>query len=319
MRHQRKKRKDSPFTFEELTSCMNNQPPGSPELAILSFRGAFHGRLFGSLSTTRSKPLHKLDVPAMNWPAVDFPKLKYPLAENKSHNDAEEKRCLELAENCIKTNRIPVVAVIVEPIQAEGGDNHASPAFFRGLREITKKHDVAFIVDEVQTGGGPTGTFWAHEQWNLPTPPDVVTFSKKLQAAGFYHNMDMRPSESYRNFNTWMGDPLRALEMGVICQEIRQNNLLQLVRDSGAALMKGLDAISQKHPQISRVRGQGTFIAFDLPDAAIRDKLVTNLKHVGAQSGGCGDKSIRLRPMLIFAPFHAELYLDILENAVRQL
>ena len=78
------------------------------------------------------------------------------------------------------------------------GDNDASNDFFRGLRAITKELDRYLIVDEVQTGGGPCGTFWAHEQWDLPTPPDVVTFSKKIQAAGFYHNMDLRPAESYR-------------------------------------------------------------------------------------------------------------------------
>jgi hypothetical protein len=92
-----------------------------------------------------------------------------------------------------------------QPILAEGGDHSASPSFFRGLRALTKARGVALIVDEVQTGGGPTGTFWAHEQWGLQDPPDIVTFSKKLQAAGFYHNPDMRPTAGYRNFNTWLG------------------------------------------------------------------------------------------------------------------
>lgn len=83
-------------------------------------------------------------------------------------------------------------------VQAEGGDNAASPAFFRSLRALCKQYNVAFIVDEVQTGGGATGNFWAHESWQLDTPPDIVTFSKKLQAAGFFSTEEFRPNEGYR-------------------------------------------------------------------------------------------------------------------------
>lgn len=75
--------------------------------------------------------------------------------------------------------KAPVAGIIIEPIASEGGDQHASPAFFRGLRALTKRLGVYMIVDEVQTGVGATGTLWAHEKWNLDTPPDAVTFSKK--------------------------------------------------------------------------------------------------------------------------------------------
>lgn len=187
------------FTAEELESTMNNKGPGSPQLSILSFKSAFHGRLFGSLSTTRSKPIHKLDIPAFDWPQATFPQLKYPLEDHVQENAAEEKRCLEEVEHLIKTFHNPVAAVMVEPIQSEGGDNHASPAFFQGLRDITKRNKVLFIVDEVQTGVGATGKFWAHDHWNLSTPPDMVTFSKKAQTAGYYFgNPALRPNKPYR-------------------------------------------------------------------------------------------------------------------------
>lgn len=102
---------------------------------------------------------------------------------------------------CRKRTR-PVAAVIIEPIASEGGDKHASPEFFRSLRRITKEHGVSLIVDEVQTGVGATGTFWAHEKWGLGADdaPDFVTFSKKMQAAGFFHKLETRPSQPYRNF-----------------------------------------------------------------------------------------------------------------------
>jgi 4-aminobutyrate aminotransferase/(S)-3-amino-2-methylpropionate transaminase len=108
-------------------------------------------RTFGVLSATRSKEIHKIDIPAFNWPAASFPQTRYPLDVNADHNRREEERCLKEVEHLIKTWPIPVAGLIVEPIQAEGGDNHASPAFFRGLRAITKQYGVAFIVDEVIT------------------------------------------------------------------------------------------------------------------------------------------------------------------------
>ncbi|KAL8851729.1 MAG: hypothetical protein Q9221_003339 [Calogaya cf. arnoldii] len=202
---------DIDFSKEEVTSVMSNQGPGSPNYSILSFSGGFHGRLFGSLSTTRSKPIHKLDIPAFNWPSAPFPKLKYPLEEHVKENAAEEARCLEITEDLIKNFHNPVAAVVVEPIQSEGGDNHASPHFFRSLRALTLKHKILLTVDEVQTGIGATGRLWAHQHWNLPTPPDMTTFSKKAQAAGYYfRDPSLRANKPYRQFNTWMGDPSKA-------------------------------------------------------------------------------------------------------------
>lgn len=190
------------FSPEEISTTMNNQSPGSPHLSIMSFKSGFHGRLFGSLSTTRSKPIHKMDMPAFDWPQAPFPQLKYPLEQHVEENAKEEARCLAEAEEIIKNFHHPVAAIIIEPVQSEGGDNHASPAFFKGLREITRRHDVLMIVDEVQTGVGATGKFWAHEHWNMEDPPDMVTFSKKAQAAGYYFgNPELRPNKPYRQFN----------------------------------------------------------------------------------------------------------------------
>lgn len=130
------------FSDEAVLSTMQNRSPGSPNYSILSFQGGFHGRLFGSLSTTRSKAIHKLDIPAFDWPSAPFPQLKYPLDQFKAENEQEEQRCLRETEEIIQNFHNPVVGVIVEPIQSEGGDNHASPAFFQGLRDITSRHGV---------------------------------------------------------------------------------------------------------------------------------------------------------------------------------
>lgn len=182
------------FTQEERDSCLINQPPGAPKLSILSFTNSFHGRTLGALAATHSKDIHKLDVPSFDWPIAHFPNYRYPLEENKRENEAEDKKSLAEVEDLIekyKKKGIPVAGIIIEPIQSEGGDNEASPEFFQGLQKVAKKTGVFLLIDEVQTGGGPTGKFWAHEHFNLETPPDIVTFSKKMQLGGYFHNIEM--------------------------------------------------------------------------------------------------------------------------------
>ncbi|KAL9105465.1 MAG: hypothetical protein Q9227_009374 [Pyrenula ochraceoflavens] len=309
---------DVNFSEEEISTSMMNQAPGSPHLSIMSFKTGFHGRLFGSLSTTRSKPVHKLDIPAFDWPQAPFPMLKYPLEEHVQENAAEEERCLQEAEKIIKEFHNPVAAVVVEPIQSEGGDNHASPAFFRGLREITKRHNVLMIVDEVQTGVGATGKFWAHEHWNMADPPDMVTFSKKAQTAGYYFgNPALRPNKPARQYNTWMGDPARAILFRAIINEIERLNLVQNTAEVGDYLFAGISKLAQKYPdeiQNLRGQGQGTFIAFDSPR---RDDLLKKAKGLGINIGGSGASAVRLRPMLIFQKPHADILLDAMENMVK--
>jgi 4-aminobutyrate aminotransferase/(S)-3-amino-2-methylpropionate transaminase len=107
--------------------------------------------------------------------------VKYPLSAHASENAKAEADTLAKVEETIDAwkSKAPVAGIIIEPIASEGGDQHASADFFRKLRELTKKKGVYMIVDEVQTGLGATGTLWAHEKWDLDTPPDAVTFSKK--------------------------------------------------------------------------------------------------------------------------------------------
>ncbi|KAL5611902.1 hypothetical protein BROUX41_000529 [Berkeleyomyces rouxiae] len=308
------------FTEEELTSSMENKSPGCPPLSILSFRTGFHGRLFGSLSTTRSKPIHKLDIPAFDWPQAIFPKTRYPLEKFAAENAAAEAESLAEVEHLIKTFHHPVCAVVVEPIQSEGGDNHASPDFFRKLRAVTRKHNVLLIVDEVQTGMGATGRLWAHDHWELDDAPDLVTFSKKAQAAGyFYSNPELRPNKPYRQFNTWMGDPVRALLFRELFNQIEKLDLVENTRRTGDYLYGKLEALSQKHPEsIQNLRGKnrGTFIAFDTPK---RDEFLLKAKSFGLNIGGCGETTVRLRPMLIFQEHHADILVDLIDKILNAL
>ncbi|KAG7265591.1 hypothetical protein CRUP_031263, partial [Coryphaenoides rupestris] len=245
--YRNKERGHSTPSDQDISSCMINQTPGCPELSILSFTGAFHGRTLGCLATTHSKPIHKLDVPSFDWPIAPFPRLKYPLEENVRENAQEEARCLEEVEDLIikwRHKGRPVAGIVIEPIQAEGGDNHASADFFKNLRNIARKHACAFHVDEVQTGGGATGKFWAHEHWGTDDPADIN------------------------------------LLLAEVLNIIRQENLLAEVTRTGKALLSGLFELQAKYPAIlSRARGQGTFCAIDICKGTVRDSLILQARN----------------------------------------
>ncbi|KAJ2542139.1 hypothetical protein EV175_006082 [Coemansia sp. RSA 1933] len=320
LHYARKRRGAQAASKEDLESTMNNLPPGSPEVAILSFASGFHGRTFGALSTTRSKAIHKLDMPAFKWPRSPFPQLQYPLEKYQKENAAEESRCLAELERMLKTNEVPVAAVIVEPIQSEGGDRHASAEFFRGVRRITKENDVLLIVDEVQTGCGATGSFWAHEHWALETPPDMVTFSKKMQAAGFYHTRELMADQPYRNFNTWLGDPARAIVARAIIAEVLDNGLVEQVKVTGEYLTSHLKPLAIRyHRLLANVRGQGTFVAFDCPSPELRAELLDLMRLEGVNMGGSGDVAVRFRPMLTLTNRHVNLFLTRFESVLNKL
>lgn len=317
-----KQRKGAPFSKEEMETCMINQTPGSPKYSILSFKGAFHGRTLGSLSTTHSKYIHKIDVPAFDWPIASFPEYRYPLEENVRENQQEDKRCLaeveELIEKYKTEKKIPVAGIIIEPIQAEGGDNHASPEFFQELRRITLKHGIALLIDEVQTGGGPTGKMWCHEYFDLKSPPDLVTFSKKMQMGGYYHREELKPKQSYRVFNTWMGDPSKLILLEAVVDTIIKDNLLDQVTRVGNYLLKELNALQKEHSAImNSVRGRGTFIAFNCDTVEKRDAVIKKLLNQGIHAGGCGAKAIRIRPALTFTERHADIFLDALRVSLK--
>ncbi|GEQ72389.1 hypothetical protein JCM33374_g6076 [Metschnikowia sp. JCM 33374] len=308
------------FSEHENESVMKNQAPGSPDLAILSFQRAFHGRLFASASTTCSKPIHKLDMPSFNWPKAEFPSYKYPLDANVDANKKEDERCLAIVETLLKSWNVPIAAVLVEPIQSEGGDNHASSEFFQGLRDVTLKYGSLLIVDEVQTGVGATGKMWAHEHFNITPKPDLVTFSKKFQSAGYYYHSDeLIPNQPYRQFNTWCGDPARMILAGAIGQEVVKHDLVKQAARVGDYLFGKLEKLAEKYPEyLSDLRGKGraTFIAWSFKKAELRNKFLGDMKTVGINIGGCAEDSVRLRPTLVFEEKHADILVAGVEKVL---
>ena len=304
--HHAKKSNDIITENELYNSTMLNTTPGSPDWQVLSFSSGFHGRTMGCLSATRSKAEHKVHIPAFKWPVAPFPKLKYPLEENEEINKENEQCCITETDDIIKQNN--VVAMIVEPVQAEGGDNHASNEYFRNLRQLCLNNDITFIVDEVQTGVGATGSMWAHEAWNLDVPPDIVTFAKKMQIAGYFCTKKFMPDKPYQIYNTWLGDPVRLTMANTIAHQIHYDGLLKRVSSVGNYLMDEMKSMNH----LKNVRGVGTFIAFDCENnIEFADKMLEQ----GVLVGPCGSNSIRIRPNLLFS--HPEV--DLLLYALYKL
>ncbi|KAL8592664.1 hypothetical protein ACOMHN_037604 [Nucella lapillus] len=323
MSYQRKKRGGSEPTQEDLRSCMKNQPPGCPDLAILSFNNAFHGRTMGALALTHTKWVHKLDFPQPDWPVADFPLLKYPLDQFTRENQQEEQRCLDMVRDLIaqwQKKNCPVAAIVSEPVQCEGGDNYASPAFFQGLQDIARQHGASLMLDEVQTGCGVSGKFWAHEHFNLREPPDVVPFAKKMLTGGFYHRDEQRPTESLRIFNTWVGDPSKLALLEAVVEVMREERLTDAARDVGDYMLNGLLEVQGTYPgMLSRARGLGTIAAVDCPDAATRDKVLVRMRNRGVNLGSCGTSTLRVRPALILQRHHVDIFLNVLRDVLKDL
>lgn len=291
------------------------------KLSILSFRGAFHGRTFGCISCTNTRGRIKVDIPTLDFPFADHPQLKYPLEKHKIENAAEEERALAQVKSIIAERLAegrPVAGLIIEPIQSEGGDRSASDDFYRKLRQICLDEKVYFICDEVQTGGGVSGKWWAHEHWGLETPPDIVTFAKKMQSAGFYYRSDMNNNWGPTIFNTFVGDPARLVLLEQVLNVSDDYNLTENARLVGDYLKRELEVMTETHPIMSNVRGRGTLIAWDHESMAQRDKVVSDAMKNGLLLGGCGTHAIRLRPSLVFERRHADEFLELLEATLDQ-
>lgn len=323
MSYQRRRRGGAAPSAEEISTCLKNQPPGCPDLSILSFNNAFHGRTMGALAVTHTKWVHKLDFPQPDWPVADFPRLRYPLDQFTRENEQEEQRCLDMIRDLIEQwqkKGMPVAAIVSETIQCEGGDNHASPAFFQGLQDIAKENGAYLMLDEVQSGCGTTGKFWAHEHFNLREPPDVVPFAKRMITGGFYLKEELKPTEPFRIFNTWVGDPAKMALLEAVLDVIKTDKLVDNARVVGDYLLSALVTLQNEFPSVlSRARGLGLLAAIDLPDVATRNRVLVGLRNRGVHAGSCGTCSLRVRPTLTAGRQHVDVFLDTLRTVLKGL
>lgn len=272
---------------------------------VIHFKEAFHGRSGYTLSLTNTKdPRKYMYFPKFNWPRITNPKLTFPVTETVLQGVIEkEKMAIREIRNALVQYPNDIACIIIEPIQAEGGDNHFRKEFFQSLRDICDEHDILLIFDEVQTGIGLTGSMWAYQ--HIGVVPDLVAFGKKTQVCGLLANKDKFDrvekhvfQESSRINSTFGGDFTDMMRFKLILEVIEQENLIELITQKGAYFMQQLETLAIHHPQISNIRGQGLFIAFDFENEQVRDQFIKDAFAEKLILLGCGKLSIRFRPHL---------------------
>lgn len=272
---------------------------------VIHFKEAFHGRSGYTLSLTNTKdPRKHMYFPKFNWPRISNPKLTFPITEIVLNAVIEkEKTAIREIRNALDNHPNDIACIIIEPIQAEGGDNHFRKEFLQALRDICDEHDILLIFDEVQTGIGLTGSMWAYQ--TIGVVPDLIAFGKKTQVCGLLANKEKFDrvekhvfKESSRINSTFGGDFTDMMRFKLILEVIEQEKLIEQIPKKSEHFIQKLEALASKHGQISNIRGKGLFIAFDFPNEQERDKFIKDAFAQRLILLGCGERTIRFRPHL---------------------
>jgi len=290
---------------------------------VIHFKEAFHGRTGYTLSLTNTFNLDKVRYyTKFNWPRITNPKITFPLNDTNLNNVKDlEKKAISEINTAIEQNPNDIAALIIEPIQAEGGDNHFRNEFFIELRKICNENGIMFILDEVQTGVGLTGEMWAYENYDFK--PDILAFGKKTQVCGIMVSSrvdeikDNVFSVSSRLNSTWGGNLVDMVRCQKYLEIIKEENLVNNAKVQGKHLLEGLEDLEMKYSgKISNTRGLGLMCAFDLISPEKRDELRKKLYSNGLMVIGCGAKTIRFRPPLIISSDQIDEALEIIDKTL---
>ena len=271
---------------------------------ILHFRHAFHGRTGYTMSLTNTDP-RKTDLFAkFVWPRVSCPSIDFSLPESKREADVieREKKSEQEIQAHIDKDKIDIAAIIIEPIQGEGGDNHFRGEWLRTLRQICDENEMLLIFDEVQCGMGATGRNWCCEHFNVL--PDLLAFGKKAQVCGVMAGprLDEVKDNAFRlpsRLNsTWGGNFTDMVRSTHYLRIIEEERLVENAAKVGAYFLDQLRDLQNEFDFIRAVRGRGLFLAFDLPDAKTREEMWKGLFDLGVLTLRSGEESIRFRPPL---------------------
>ena len=293
---------------------------------IIHFNQAFHGRSGYTLSLTNtSDPRKTMYFPMFDWPRIDNPKLSFPITDSVLEAvQKKEKQAMNQIKSSLQDHPHDIAAIIIEPIQGEGGDNHFRDEFMTSLRQICDENDMMFIMDEVQTGVGITGKWWAHEHFT--SKPDIIAFGKKAQVCGMLSSNRVDEvkqnvfSESSRINSTFGGNLTDMVRFQLILEIITNENLLENVGKMGKILLKGLQDLALEFPAfVTNARGLGLFAAFDLPSPTERDNLIGNLIDNKLMILPSGDQSVRFRPHLNVTKEDLNLALEIIHTSLRSV
>ncbi len=294
------------------------------KMKVIHFRQSFHGRTGYTLSLTNTDPV-KIDYfPKFDWPRIDNPAIKFPLNEEnlKAVRKAEENS-LNQIKDAIRKYKDDIAALIIEPIQGEGGDNHFRKEFFEALRQLADENDFMFILDEVQTGIGLTGKMWAHQHY---IKPDMISFGKKTQVCGFMsgNRIDEVKENVFkvagRLNSTWGGGLVDMLRCQRYLEIIEEDRLVENARVVGEYLLQRLHEIQKEFPQhVENARGIGLFCSFDFRNPAMRNDFRKKAMQKGLVVLGSGERSIRFRPPLIITEQEIDKGVNILKESLSEL
>jgi L-lysine 6-transaminase len=267
---------------------------------VLHFEQAFHGRSGYTMSLTNTDPTKTALFPKFDWPRVLNPKCNGP----KDEATIEEREELALAQARMHFRQNPddIACIIIEPIQAEGGDNHFRPRFLQALRDLADENEALLIFDEVQTGVGLTGSFWAWQ--GIGVTPDIIAFGKKAQVCGILASRKIDDVDEHvfrkpsRINSTWGGNLVDMVRFDRVLEVIEEERLVEEAARVGEYLLASIRQFTERHPAITNPRGRGLMCAFDLADGKTRDALRSRAYDHGLMILGCGDRTIRFRPAL---------------------
>ena len=307
-----------------------NIEEGNGELGskVIHFHGCFHGRTGYTLSLTNSHDERKtMYFPQFDWPRVSTPSINFPLNDDNIETvKAAEKQTIDEIKQAIQDNPNDIAALIIEPIQGEGGDNHFRTEFIKELRIICDENDIMLIFDEVQTGIGITGKMWAHEYFGEDARPDMICFGKKTQVCGFFASKRIDEvennvfHESARLNSTWGGNLVDMVRFGMYLEVIEQENLVEKAAIAGEYLLKEIIKIQSDFPEIIfNARGKGLFCAIDVESGEKRDDLRGLIQEEGSIMLGCGSKTIRFRPPLNISNDEIDFGIASIRRALKRL
>ena len=269
---------------------------------VLHFKGAFHGRSGYTLSVTNTDPTKTLHFPKFDWPRVSPPFIEQGLDDEGM--SAKERTAIDEIEAAFEADPHGIAAILIEPIQGEGGDRHFRPEFFRALRGIADRREALLIFDEVQTGLGTTGRWWAYEHTGVV--PDIIAFGKKTQVCGIMSTRRIDEVEknvfkvSSRINSTWGGNLVDMVRSARYLQIMEEDGVVENAARVGEVFLDELRTIEGELEGVTNVRGKGLFLALDLPDTDTRNQVRLGCWNRGLAILPSGERSIRFRPPLIF-------------------
>lgn len=291
---------------------------------VLHFDQAFHGRSGYTLSLTNTAdPRKTMYFPKFDWPRVSNPKIVFPLEDHLEDLQRREAIALNQAKHFFQTRKDQIACVIIEPIQGEGGDNHFRREFLRGLKDLCLENDALLIFDEVQTGVGVTGAFWAHQA--IGVEPDIIAFGKKTQVCGILAGKRIEEVEDNvfvmgsRINSTWGGNLVDMVRFDRTLEIIEEDNLIEHTAQTGEYLMGRLHALKEECQSVSNVRGRGLFCALDVPSTEFRDRLLQRCYDEGVVILGCGTRSVRFRSPLTVKREDLNQGVEVLKHAIQTI